>query len=393
MIKFLSFIFYLIVFDFIISQLFLLDILYKKKIDIFKSDIENRVPHKVYKYTFKKNSEFVARYDYKYSLKDYSISTNNLGFRDKNIRTLKKNKTYSIVIGDSFVEGVALNYDDTLVASLNKQLSKNEYNKFEFLNAGVSSYSPYIYRKKIENILQTNNWLNVNSVIILYDKSDVGDNTAYLNRPSEFSVEKKIFKNKKREKLFQDLKSLNFFSIFTGQTITGIFLREIVGTSVENLVRYISFRFKSSRDENINFFKISEEKINSLYASDFHRLQSFFYPPLWDNEGKNSIDFAFEDFIKLQTFLNKKNIKLYVVVYPWPFDLLDVKIRTKYLKYLDKKFNESNIEKLIIYDDFLKGNVIKNISKFYIPKDVHFNKKGNQILSNNIYEKLFVTKN
>jgi hypothetical protein len=389
MIKFLSIAFYLILFDFIISQLFLLDILYKKKIDIFRSDIENRVSHKEYKYTFKENSEFIARYDYKYSLKDYLISTNNLGFRDKSIRTLKKNKDYSIVIGDSFVEGVALNYEDTLVAFLNKKLTKKQFNQFEFLNAGVSSYSPYIYRKKIESILKKNNWLNVKSVIILYDKSDVGDNTAYFNKPVEFSVEKKIFKNRKREKLLRDLKTFKFNSIFTEQTITGIFIREIIGSSFENLIRHIKFRVKSSNDDNISFFKVGKEKINSLYASDFHRLQSFFYSPLWEKEGKKSIDFAFEDFIRLKSFLDKKNIKLYVVVYPWPFDLLDDKVRKKYLNYLDQKFKENNINNLIIYDEFLKDNVVNNIFKFYIPKDVHFNKKGNEILGDKIFEKVF----
>ena len=391
MIKTLSFTFYLIAFDFIISQLFLLDILYQKKIDIFKSDLKNRISHKEYKYTFKENSEFIARYDYKYSLIDYLISTNNLGFRDKTIRTLNKDKNYSIVIGDSFVEGVALNYEDTLLASLNKKLTQNQFNQFEFLNAGVSSYSPYIYRKKIENILKTNNWLNVKSVIILYDKSDVGDNTAYLNKPIEFPVEKKVFKNRKKEKLLQDLKNFKFSSIFTEQTITGIFLREIIGSSFENLVRHIKFRLKFSRDENKSFFKVSKKEINALYASDFHRLQNFFYAPLWENEGKKSIDFAFEDFIKLKSFLEKKNIKLHVVVYPWPFDLLDGKVRKKYLNYLNKKFKESNIDNLIIYDEFLKGNVVNNIFEFYIPRDVHFNKKGNEILSNKIFEEFFIT--
>ena len=56
---------------------------------------------------------------------------------------------------------------------------------------------------------------------------------------------------------------------------------------------------------------------------------------------------------------------------------------------LDHKFKESNINNLIIYDEFLKDNIVNNIFKFYIPKDVHFNKKGNEILGNKIYEEIF----
>ena len=388
MLRILSFIFCLIAFDFTISQLFLLDILYKKRINIFKSDIENRVTNKEYKYSFKKNSQFIASYDHKFSFKDYTINTNNLGFRDKEIRTLNKDKNYSLVIGDSFVEGVALEYDDTLTAILNNRLNSDEFDKFEFLNAGVSSYSPYIYMKKVKNILKTNKWLKVKSVVILYDKSDLADNTAFYNKPSNFPIKKKIFINRKKEKLIEDFKKLRFDSIFTEQTIIGIFAREIIGGSIENLIRYTKFYFKAYNFYGVNFFNVTKSQINSMYASDFHRLQSFFYEPKWENEGKKSIDFAFENFKNLELFLKKKGIKMIIVIYPWPFELLDANVREKYLNYINIKFNESDINDLIIYDKFLKGKISDNISKYYISKDVHFNKHGNKILSDEIFNEI-----
>ena len=85
-----------------------------------------------------------------------------------------------------------------------------------------------------------------------------------------------------------------------------------------------------------------------MYASDFHRLQSFFYEPKWENEGKKSIDFAFENFKNLELFLEKKGIKMIIVIYPWPFELLDANVREKYLNYINIKFNESDINDLII---------------------------------------------
>ena len=57
-----------------------------------------------------------------------------------------KKKNYSIIIGDSFVEGVGLAYDDTLTAILNKKLSKKEFEKFEFLNAEFHLFSIYIQK-------------------------------------------------------------------------------------------------------------------------------------------------------------------------------------------------------------------------------------------------------
>ena len=42
----------------------------------------------------------------------------------------------------------------------------------------------------------------------------------------------------------------------------------------------------------------------------------------------------------------------------------------------------------VIYEKFKQGNVVENIFKYYIPKDIHFNKEGNEILSDEIYKKL-----
>jgi len=242
--------------------------------------------------------------------------------------------------------------------------------------------------KKVENILKTNKWLKVKSVVILYDKSDLADNTAFYNKPNSFPIKKKIFTNRKKEKLINDFRKLRFDSIFTEQTIIGIFAREIIGGSIENLIRYTKFYLKAYNFYNVNFFNVTKSQINSMYASDFHRLQSFFYEPKWENEGKKSIDFAFENFKNLELFLKKKGIKMIIVIYPWPFELLDANVREKYLNYINIKFNESDINDLIIYDKFLEGKISDNISKFYIPKDVHFNKQGNKILGNEIFKEI-----
>ena len=146
--KFFVFIFCFIIIDFILSQLFLLDILYHKQISTFKNDIQNRIPNLNYNYDFEKNVSFESRYNNGFNNLDYKIYTNNLGFRDYSVRKLSEKKLYSIVIGDSFVEGTGLNYNDTLVAKLNNKLNPEQFNKFEFLNAGVASYSTYIYKKK-----------------------------------------------------------------------------------------------------------------------------------------------------------------------------------------------------------------------------------------------------
>ena len=387
--NFVIFFLILITIDFIFSQLFFLDILYKKKITEFKNDITYRIPNEKYLYTFKKNSSFEATYNYEFANIDYLINTNNLGLRDSSVRDLEKEKVYSIVIGDSFVEGTGLDYEDTLVGILNKKLNYETFKNFEFLNAGVASYSPYIYKEKIKSLINSNNWLNVNSVVILYDKSDVGDNLKYINKPKSFPTIKRKYKNPRKEKLLNDFKNFNFDSILTEQTMIGIFYRDVLGASIEKLIQNIKFRKILADKYNLNFLEISKEKMNTMYAThQYEWLQKYFYNPLWEQEGKKSIDFAFESFIELKSFLNERNIELYIVIYPWPFDLLDDGIRKKYLDYLNKKFLENDFKNLIVYDEFLKEDVSQSIFKYYLPKDVHFNRQGNLILSKKIFNTL-----
>ena len=129
--NFLIFFLILITIDFILSQLFFLDILYKKKITEFKNDITYRIPNEKYLYTFKKNSSFEATYNHEFANIDYLINTNNLGLRDSSVRDLEKEKVYSIVIGDSFVEGTGLDYEDTLVGLLNKKLNYKTFKNYK----------------------------------------------------------------------------------------------------------------------------------------------------------------------------------------------------------------------------------------------------------------------
>ena len=91
-------------FDFILSQLFFIDILYHKKITTYKNDIENRIPNREFAYGFRKNAKFLARYNNEFKVIDYLIHTNDLGFRDSSVRELNREKKYSIVIGDSFLK-------------------------------------------------------------------------------------------------------------------------------------------------------------------------------------------------------------------------------------------------------------------------------------------------
>ena len=381
----LIFLFIFFVIDLSLTQLYLFNFYYKKLEKQYISDLENRVPNKNYKYTFKKRSSFKSNY----IGHEYIVKTNNLGFRDYEVRDLNKNSYYTIVIGDSFVEGVALEYKDTLVAQLNKKIQKNNINNYEFLNAGVSSYSPYIYQRKVISIIKENPWLKTDRVILLLDKSDVPDELNYFDpkqRPEYFPVEKEDYNFKYNEDFFTDLKRGDLWRFLSKQTTSGSFLK-IVGDIIDVERRNLRDRYKLSRKLGKSFFKISSKQVKAFRSINTRKhIANYFHGNLWETKGKKSIDFSIENINKLKNYLNKKKIKLLVVLFPWPFEIVNEIPRENYTNYIIQELMKNEINYVSTYKYFLKGDIYSNISDNYIYNDMHFNRQGNKILSDVIWK-------
>jgi hypothetical protein len=110
----------------------------------------------------------------------YRLITNNFGFKDAAVREvpLKSSARRILLIGDSFAEGIGITYDNTFVGLL-ERAGRQHAEKIEFLNAGVASYSPVIYYKKIKYLLERG--LQFDEVVLLSDSSDVEDEaTSYF---------------------------------------------------------------------------------------------------------------------------------------------------------------------------------------------------------------------
>ena len=386
----LIFVFLFIIIDLSLTQLFLFNFYYKKLEKQYISDLENRVPNKDYKYTLKKKSSFKSNY----IGHEYIVKTNNLGFRDYEVRDLNKNSYYTIVIGDSFVEGVTLEYKDTLVAQLNKKIQNNNINNYEFLNAGVASYSPYIYQRKVISIIKENPWLKTDRVILLLDKSDVPDELNYfdpIQRPEYFPVEKEDYNFKYNEDFFKDLKRGDLWRFLYKQTTTGSFLK-IVGDIMDMERRNLRDRYRLSKKLGKSFFKISSKQvkgfrsINSSTRYPRSHIVNYFQGNLWETKSKQSIDFSIKNIVKIKNYLDNKNIELLVVLFPWPFEIANKIPRENYTNYIIEKLTGEEIKYISTYKYFLKGDIYSNISDNYIYNDVHFNRQGNEILSKIIWE-------
>jgi hypothetical protein len=107
----------------------------------------------------------------------YRLITNNFGFKDSAVRDvpLKSSARRILLIGDSFAEGIGMTFENSFAGML-ERAGQDRAEKVEFLNAGVASYSPSIYYKKIKYLLERG--LQFDEVVLLSDSSDVEDEAA-----------------------------------------------------------------------------------------------------------------------------------------------------------------------------------------------------------------------
>jgi hypothetical protein len=110
----------------------------------------------------------------------YRLITDNLGFKDGAVREVPLQSTSRrvLIIGDSFAEGIAMSYENSF-AGLLQAAGQARPDRIEFLNAGVASYSPSIYYKKIKYLIERG--LKFDEVWLFSDSSDVEDEaTSYF---------------------------------------------------------------------------------------------------------------------------------------------------------------------------------------------------------------------
>jgi hypothetical protein len=113
----------------------------------------------------------------------YRLTTNSLGFKDARVRNvpLKSASRRILLIGDSFAEGIGMSFEDSFAGMLDHagQERQDKQGKIEFLDAGVASYSPSIYYKKIKYLIEIG--LQFDEVVLFSDTSDVTDEaTSYF---------------------------------------------------------------------------------------------------------------------------------------------------------------------------------------------------------------------
>jgi hypothetical protein len=324
---------------------------------ILGKNIIKGTTHDVYHHDLKKNFSEVQSW----GNLTYKVCTNSFGFKSSCDNIINK-KDYDIVfIGDSFTEGVGVDYEDTFVG-----LFSDSYPELRVANMGVSSYSPSIYRSKIQYYLEKEK-MTFNHVFVFIDISDIQDEAFYVER-------------------LIDNKVVNQAQSQSTQT-TFVQIKKYISDKTPVFHLLLSKLYHLNDKET----KVDREIKNKDIRSEWT------FNPQSEGYGNKGVQFGIDTAIlhmeELYKLLKERNIKLSIGIYPWPSQL---------------KYDVVNNKQAKIWRDFCKGKCsyfintmpsffkylqsngeVKTYQDLYIYGDVHFNKNGHRIIFEEI-EKNFL---
>jgi lysophospholipase L1-like esterase len=299
----------------------------------------------------------------------YRLITNSLGMKDGAIRDvpLAGKMRRILLIGDSFAEGIGMPFDQSF-AGLLYSAGLAASPKIEFLNAGVSSYSPVIYYQKIRALLAAG--LRFDEVVVFSDLSDVQDEASTyfcIDDDPQYRARCRLANNKTTRQV--------------GKTLADNF---VITDRLRRIIKRKIRRQRGRRPADNSPVKGLHPRVDWTLPD---RANARRYAPLGIEGGiKRSI----QNMQKLADLLAQHHIPLTIVVYPWPTQLT---------------FNDRDSRQVKIWRDFCAKNckafidlfpaffAIKDADKdwykrLFIPGDYHFSADGNAVFYREVAKQL-----
>ena len=282
--------------------------------------------------------------------------TNEYGFKS-NCNFEKKNYFKFGFMGDSFTEGIALNYEETFVGIFENALGT------DVANMGVSSYSPKLHLAKINYFLNQN--LKFDHIILFLDISDYYDEAYYQLDADKLSV---IHNKRDQRRIW--LKENFPFTNFYMYVLKKISKKpKIEDKESDEIIFNESAKRKTFwLNKDIKTIKINGKSIKKIHK------ETKYYVEL------------------IYNILKERNIKFSLAIYPWPQNLIYTQNNSFYRDEW-KNFCLSRCEYFFdFFKEFekkLKNDTFENIyKKYYFWGDVHFNKTGNKFIGEKLIKSL-----
>lgn len=299
--------------------------------------------------------------DYEHAIwggKFYSIKTNSLGFKDSLVRDITSRFAGKriLFLGDSFTEGLGIEYPDTFVGLIDKKLAAQN---IQVLNGAASSYSPSIYLRKTEYLLDTAG-LRFDGLVVFIDLSDMEDESKVYT----FNNTGNVIVRDSFNKYYDRVKGKGIDKPQKQKSGVSKFIRQ--HTIVTAQLYHLIDLFTDKKP-----WKKSLGKRRAMWTLD---------DELYDSYGAKGLALAANHMTQLKTLLDKHHIPVTIVVYPWPDQIWHHDLQSRQVSFWQDWATKHNVELINLFPEFIKdkGDAEATIQKYFISGDVHWNRAGHQ---------------
>jgi lysophospholipase L1-like esterase len=305
----------------------------------------------------------------------YSFATNSLGFKDRAIREVPKTSHVKrlLFIGDSFTEGNGFSFDDTFPGLVDQALQADGTgSKATVLNAGVSSYSPAIYYRKVRHLLEDAE-LSVDAVVVFIDISDIDDEARGVRLDD----------------------SDNVVSRGTGaadEAMQSVTLRMRSALKQYSSIYRLLSALNRQRKARLTHANSCTDALSSgrvVQDANFFRTelanpraQWTWNDALYEDWGQDGLAQAGKNMTRLNGFLATRGIRLIVAVYPWPEQIFQGDVDNRQPRFWRRWAAQHGATFLDLFPAFMdKGASLDVYNMYFIPCDVHWNQNGHKLVA------------
>ncbi|MEW6156489.1 MAG: SGNH/GDSL hydrolase family protein [Verrucomicrobiota bacterium] len=301
---------------------------------------------------------------YRFGPLSYPMFVNSLGMRDRQVREVSlsppKGWKRLLIIGDSFTEGVGYAYEKTFVGLVAEELNPRQ---IEVLNAGVGSYSPIVYWKKVKALLDQG--VRFESLVVFLDISDIEDEINY------YLDEQGSVRTRSMEVIGggQHVRSKGLWARGEHFVRRHLWLT----TTLARLTRrWVTAKKSGTRHGNILNLPRARWTVDPRLRREF---------------GEMGLKRAEQHLTQLRAVLDKHGIQhMTLAVYPWPTQIYYGDLDSVQVKYWEKWCATNRVRFVNFFPSFVPAPGGSNrsrdvLSDYFIPYDMHWNEAGHRLIA------------
>lgn len=296
----------------------------------------------------------------------YQVHTNSLGFKDATTREVPRESAARrvLLIGDSFTEGIGMSFEDSYAGLIAETLRARG---IEALNAGVTSYSPVIYARKVRHLIEDVR-LDFDEVVVFLDISDIEDEASHYMLGAEGRV---IDQSPEATRHFHaDTRpEKTRFERFKRFLVTHSLTLRVLDIVRERLVGPAPGSEAATLP--VSVFDSPAMTARGNWPDD---------PVLFEQYGARGLARASESMDRLHDELAAAGKGLTLVVYPWPYQVVSGKVDSIQATYWRDWSAKRGVAFIDLFPTFvgLAEGPEQTLAEFYIQGDCHFNANGNR---------------